>query len=229
MTRKILLIEDNADISHAIAQYFEIKSSGEFKVEIVSEGRISLIPDPIEYYSLIILDIMLPGMDGYSLCAAARKKTSAPIIFLTALAEEEEIIRGYEAGGDDYVVKPFHLSELYLKVSAWISRSMGVESGKLLKSGEIILDLNKRSCQVDGVRVNLTFIEFEILVLFMENRSRIISRDRFLSALWPEKLDINDRTVDSHIKSLRKKLGKYGSNIKTVRGIGYTFEEHNSF
>lgn len=224
MIRKILLMEDNLDIAEAVARYFEVKSGGDFEVDTVSEGNLSLLSHPVEDYSLIILDIMLPGMDGYSVCTALRKKTAAPVLFLTALAEEEEIIRGYEVGGDDYVVKPFHLSELYMKSRAWISRSSGITADKKLQAEGLVLNLKERVCLIEGEKIYLTFIEFEILEYLMENPAAIISRENFLSAIWPEKLDINDRTVDSHIKSLRKKLGKYGRYIKTVRGSGYIFK-----
>lgn len=140
------------------------------------------------------------------------------------MSEEEDIIRGYEAGADDYMIKPFHLSELYMKAKVWISRNSKLEGDENISEAGIVLKLKERSCQLDGISVGLTFIEFELLKLLMQNKGIVISRESFLSILWPEKLDINDRAIDSHIKNLRKKLGKYGQHIKSIRGIGYSFK-----
>ncbi|MBR6701074.1 MAG: response regulator transcription factor [Firmicutes bacterium] len=225
MKRKILLIEDNNDLCDAIKDYFIDRSDGGFILDSIHEGNLSLASHPINDYDLIILDILLPGMDGFSLCKEIRKNTGMPIIFLTALVQEKDRIMGYELGADDYVIKPFSMPEFYLKVNAWINRSQGISYNKTLTFNEICLDLSNRTCIAKDEAVILTYIEFEILQCFVENKNKVISREMLLNKIWADKLDTNDRTVDSHIKKIRKVLGRYGKYIKTVRNVGYVLKD----
>jgi len=225
---QILIIEDDKHISKLVKYNLEkagydctVADDGEEAVNILSKER----PD------LIILDIMLPEMDGFELCRVIKqdvKLKSLPIIMLTAKGEEVDRIVGLELGADDYVVKPFSPRELILRIKIILKRGKSEESSKdIIKRGILIIDVPKHKVTVNNKEIELTPIEFKLLVTLIERNGRIQSRDKLLSDVWDMHSDVFTRTVDTHIKRLREKLGKIGDQIETVRGLGYRFKEED--
>lgn len=223
---RVLIFEDNEDLAQALNDYFCAKSQGEIIVENIYEGNLNLVKNPIEDYSVFVLDILLPGFDGYSLCSEIRNHSTNPVIFLSALSNEENRIRAYEMGADDYVIKPFSLPEFYLKIKAWIKRISGASTTENESSyRDIVLNLQARTCFVKEIKVLLTFTEFEILRLLISNKGIVVTREQILNYIRPDNYEIGDRIVDNHIKNLRKALGPSGEYIKTVRGVGYSIRD----
>ncbi|MBO4496353.1 MAG: response regulator transcription factor [Clostridiales bacterium] len=222
MTR-LLIVEDSAQIRELVAKYFE--RTGAFEVDVAKDGVEGLTFVEKNEYDLAILDIMLPGASGFDLCKILRRKSNCPIIFLTALGNEDNILKGYALGADEYMVKPFSLKVLYAKTLALLSRTAenGKErnGGKILRCGSVLLDPLRMEVKESGVEVPLAPKEYLLLKVLMENRGQVLGRDRLLDLVWGVDFEGNDRVVDSHIKKLRKKLGESGSCIKTVIGGGY--------
>lgn len=218
---KILLVEDDWKIQEIITDYFGEKSNGEMSVICASKGQEGLLYAKNEDFDLLLLDIMIEDMDGYTICRKLRKEKDTPVIFLTAKGREEDIMHGYALGGDDYVVKPFLLSELFAKCNALVRRSKGISSGGILKSGKILANLN--TCQVMAGENSVTLPpkEWDILLMLLENQDRVITREHFILRVWGYDFEGNERVLDNHIKKLRKALGKYGTYIVTVPGKGY--------
>jgi DNA-binding response OmpR family regulator len=183
-----------------------------------------------ETFDLIILDIMLPKIDGFETCRNIKqdkKLSSVPIIMLTAKGEEVDRIVGFELGADDYVVKPFSPRELILRVKAILKRGIPRGEKDVLTSGEITVDIPRHKVTVDKKEVILTQIEFKLLVILVERKGRVQSRDRLFEDVWDIASEVTSRTIDTHIKRLRTKLGRSGELIETVRGVGYRFREEN--
>ncbi|RLJ05929.1 MAG: DNA-binding response regulator, partial [Candidatus Aenigmatarchaeota archaeon] len=182
-----------------------------------------------EPVDLIILDIMLPKMDGFQTCKQIkqeRKLSALPIIMLTAKSEEANRVVGFELGADDYVVKPFSPRELVLRVKAILRRKKPPEvSQDILGAGRLIVDTTRHKVTVDKKEIELTPMEFKLLVTLMQRKGKVQSRDRLLDDVWDIAADVTTRTVDTHIKRLRQKLGKAGKFIETVRGFGYRFSD----
>lgn len=224
---RILVIEDESDIAALVA--YQLAHSG-FQVRTAGDGPEairSLESDPPD---LIILDLMLPGVSGVQVLRTlrSRKETAeTPVIILTARAEEEERVRGFELGADDYVAKPFSPKELVLRVKAVLRRTApaagGPRRGKVLRAGPLVVDVEANRVTVDGVDVELTPKEFQLLRCLLERRGRTQSRRALLEAVWETTADIETRTVDMHVGRLRAKLGPSGELIETVRGFGYRF------
>ena len=177
-------------------------------------------------FDLAILDIMLPGMDGFALCRELRRVSVVPIIFLTARGSEEDKLRGYLMGADDYMVKPFSLAVLYAKVKALIKREKGMVGSPVLQAGDIQLDPAKYTVIVGEELVDITPKEYALLRYLMEHKGRVCGREELLIAIWGYDFEGTDRVVDNHIKKLRKLLGKSGMQIKTIRRAGYKIEEN---
>lgn len=170
----------------------------------------------------MLLDIMMPELDGFSVCRAVRKESSVPIIFLTALSEEDDKLRGYELGADDYVTKPYSMAVLYAKTKALIARSRGLMcTGGILSVGGVILNLNTHRAVIGGRDVELPNREFLLLRCFMENKNQVLSREQLLRKVWGYDYEGDERTVDTHVKKLRAK----GVNIETLIRVGYRFRE----
>lgn len=174
--------------------------------------------------SLVILDVMMPVMDGWQVLAEIRRTSKVPIIMLTAKSDERDELRGFELGVDEYVTKPFSPKTLMARVGAILRRTMGTAAEKTLEADGIILDKAAHLVTIDGVPVELSFKEFELLQYFMENNGIALSRERILSGVWNYDYYGDARTIDTHVKKLRAKLGDRASLIKTVWGIGYKFE-----
>lgn len=168
---------------------------------------------------------MLPQMDGFEICREVRRHSDVPIIFLTARVAEEDMLRGYALGCDDYVTKPFPLSVLYEKVRALIKRSKGLVRSPMLSAGAITVNPNNGKVFSDGEEVRLTAREYAILKILLENKGAIVSRESILVRLWGYDTDADERVLDNHLKNLRKALGDNGKRIKTVVRRGYRIEE----
>ncbi len=178
-----------------------------------------------EQFDLIMLDVMLPSIDGFSLCREIRRKSDVPVLFLTARGREEDVLYGYELGCDDYIVKPFSLAELYAKVSALLKRAKGMVLKTEIICGAIHLNPITLTVSVDGNEILLPPKEFAILKYLIEHKGWVVDRETLLSRIWGYDYFGNDRTVDNHIKKLRKALGSAGNQIKTVIRTGYKITE----
>lgn len=224
--QKILIVEDDRHISKLVKYNLEkagydciVAYDGEEAMDVLAQKR----------SDLIILDIMLPEMDGFEVCRKIKqndKLKNIPIIMLTAKGEEVDRVVGLELGADDYMVKPFSPRELILRIRAILRRGKPEETAKeVIERGDLIIDISKHKVTVKGKEVDLTPVEFKLLVTLIERTGRVQSRDRLLSDVWDMNADLYTRTVDTHIKRVREKLGKIGDLIETVRGLGYRFKE----
>ncbi len=225
-SEKILIVEDDKHISKLVKYNLE-KAGFECIVIITGEKALEILDK--ESVDLIILDIMLPKMDGFEVCKQIKqdkKLTAIPIIMLTAKGEEMDRVVGFELGADDYVVKPFSPRELILRVKAILKRKELFETTKdILSRDKLKVDITRYKVTIDKKDVELTSMEFKLLVILMQRIGRVQSREMLLNNVWDISADITTRTVDTHIKRLRQKLGKMGKLIETVRGIGYRFSE----
>jgi len=225
---KILIIEDDKNISKLIK--YNLEKEG-FDCSACFDGEEGLKTLAGCSFDLIILDIMLPGMDGLEVCRRVKhnKELSAiPVIMLTAKGEEVDRVVGFELGADDYMVKPFSPRELVLRIKAILKRAVNPRpetSGEAISLGRIKVDISRHKVTVGKKEVELTPMEFDLLVTLMSRKGRVQSRDRLLEDVWDISSDVTTRTVDTHIKRLREKLGEEGKFIETVRGFGYRFKE----
>lgn len=172
---------------------------------------------------LVILDVMMPKMDGWQTCREIRQYSKVPIIMLTARGDERDELRGFELGVDEYIAKPFSPKILVARVQALLRRS-NVSSEENLEYGGIVLNRTAHEVLIDGEKIDLSFKEFELLSYFMENKDIALSREKILNHVWDYDYFGDARTIDTHVKKLRSKMGKYGSYIKTIWGMGYKFE-----
>jgi len=222
MSKHILIVEDEKDLSDTLEYNF--KNAG-YKVSMSLEGNkaISLAtgknnPD------LVILDLMLPDISGLDVCKEIRSNPvskNTPILMLTAKGEEVDRILGFELGADDYLVKPFSLRELTLRVAALLKRNIPVESDENIILGDLNIDLAAHRVFLETNEVTLTAKEFDLLVHLARHNGRVQTRDYLLEQIWGYSSDVTTRTVDTHIKRLRSKIGSFGNLIETVRSIGY--------
>ncbi len=236
--KKILVIDDEIDVASLVA--YHLQSSG-YKTEILTdtegavEFALKFLPD------LVILDVMMPKINGIQLCRLLRENhnlKTTPIFFLTARAEESDRIHGLELGADDYIPKPFNCKELVLRVQALFRRLdlthgqkaapvLGTSSKKICH-GTIILDPERHEVSVAGIPIDLTATEFKLLQLLLERRGRVQTREHLLVDVWNYETEIETRTVDTHVRRLREKLGKEADWIETIRGVGYRMAEQKS-
>lgn len=220
---KILLAEDDRHIREAVYGYFQGK--GQCSIDVAKDGLEGLHKVNQTNYDLLLLDVMMPNMDGFELCREVRRKSIIPIIFLTAKSEEEAMLEGYGFGADDYIVKPFSMPGLHAKVMAMLRRSSGQLGAAELQVGEITMIPAYMKVQVSGEEVEMTPKMFALLKCFMENKRTILSRDFLLEQVWGWDYAGTDRVVDNHVKKLRKALKKEGNRIKTIFGKGYRLED----
>ena len=222
MNDKILIVEDEAKLREILCDYF--RSKGELTVE-AADGLQALELAEEQEFDAVLLDIMMPGLDGLSVCRALRKSSDVPIIFLTALSDEDDKLLGYELGADDYVTKPFTMSVLYAKTAALIKRSRGsMISGDRLEGAGISIRLSTRQVYAGGKGIALTPKEYALLVCLLRNRNVVMSREQLLVKCWGYDYEGESRAVDTHVKRLREKLGDYAACIKTVIKAGYKLE-----
>ncbi|WP_418691499.1 response regulator transcription factor [Agathobaculum sp.] len=224
MKATILLAEDERDMREVLYDYFTAKSGGELTMISAPDGNTALHLIETQPFDLLLLDIMLPGTDGFALCRAAREQGEAPILFITAREDEQDKLHGYGLGADDYVVKPFSLAVLYAKAQALLRRSRGMTATEVLIAGALVLDPARGTVTADGQRIDLPPKEFALLRVLMERRNRVLTRDELLNLAWGWDFDGSDRVVDSHIKKLRRALGTHADCIKTVVKRGYKLE-----
>ena len=223
MSNTTILIVDDEQRMRKLVRDYMIREG--YVVLEASNGRQALeIFHSDAKVSLIILDVMMPEMDGWQVCAEIRKTSKIPIIMLTAKSDERDELRGFELGVDEYVTKPFSPRTLAARVNAILRRTMGNAVEKNLSAGGIELDKSAHIVTIDGKPVDLSFKEFELLQYFMENNGIALSRERILNSVWNYDYYGDARTIDTHVKKLRSKLGDKASLIKTVWGIGYKFE-----
>ena len=217
---RILIVEDAKELLSLVADFFE--SKGSFDVDTASDGNTALNLIGSNDYDIAILDIMLPGASGFDVCKALRSKSKCPIVFLTALANENNILKGYEIGADEYMVKPFSLKVLYAKCLALLNRTdTGLQKEIVLECSGIKLYPMRMEVEAEGKKIILAPKEYFLLKVLMENKGMVLGRERLLDLVWGIGFDGSDRVVDNHIKKLRKNLGKPGEAIKTVIGGGY--------
>jgi len=213
---KILLVEDEEKIRKVIKLYLENEG---FFVEEASDGNEAIDKIKTSDFLIVILDVMLPQKDGWSVLREIKKKDDIPVIMLTARGEEEDKIFGFELGADDYVVKPASPKEIVARVKAILKRVKKDSNSELL-----YIDKAAREVYVNGNRINLTQKEYELLLYLHERQNTALSREQILNAVWGYDYYGDLRTVDTHIKNLREKLGEVRDYIKTIRGFGYRFE-----
>ena len=219
---KLLIAEDDVSLRHIVSAFF-MKNG--FDVDEAPDGDEACRFVMQNHYDAIVLDIMMPGKDGKEVCRHIRSKYDVPIIFLTAVGDECDIISGYEIGADEYVIKPFSTKVLLMKANALISRYHGL----LAKNGclvidEITIDPARHLVSVDGKNINLAPKEYDLLLMFIDHKDLVLTRDQILDNAWNSDFEGYDRTVDSHIKKLRKALGKAGYHIETVIKTGYVWK-----
>lgn len=223
MKQQILVIDDERDLCEILR--YNLTSAG-FVVHTAYSGEDALTRD-ISSYDLLLLDVMMPGMSGFELAARLKQDAgtaNVPIVFLTALNDEEDTLHGFDLGADDYIAKPFSVREVVARVKAVLGRtSANPSSVQELSYETLVMDLSKMTVTVDGEPALLTKTEFEVLKLFLENRGRVFSRQELLDRVWPRDVVVIERTVDVNITRMRKKIGRYSSCIVTRHGFGYLF------
>lgn len=221
MSERILIADDEPDVLALIRS--NLKSAG-FSVVTAGDGPGALAKARIHLPALILLDLMLPGMPGLEVCRVLKSEPATariPVVIVTAKAEEVDRIVGLELGADDYITKPFSPRELVLRVKSILRRVAGPEETEDLQIGDLRLSRERHEAAVKGRVIELTAIEFKLLALLMERRGRVQSRDTLLNEVWGYESVIDTRTVDTHVKRLREKLGSAADCIETVRGFGY--------
>lgn len=216
---KILIVDDEELIRQVIKEYLVLEG---YMVDEAIDGNDAVSKALSNDYSLIIMDIMMPNMDGYQACKEIRSVKDVPFIMLSARGEEYDKLIGFDLGIDDYVTKPFSPKELVARVKAVLKRSTGEES--IYKFGSLKIDDKAHDVLVDDAKVYLTPKEYDLLKYFVSNKNIALSREQLLTNVWGYDFYGDDRTIDTHVKTLRKNLGKCGDYIKTVRGVGYKFE-----
>ena len=224
MKATILLAEDERDMREVLCDYFTAKSGGELTMISAPDGNTALHLIETQPFDLLLLDIMLPGTDGFALCRAAREQGDAPVLFVTAREDEQDKLYGYDQGADDYVVKPFSLAVLYAKAQALLRRSRGMTAAEVLRAGALELNPARGTVTADGQRIDLPPKEFALLRALMERKNRVLTRDELLDLAWGWDYDGTDQVIDGHIKKLRRALGKHADCIKTVVKRGYKLE-----
>lgn len=226
MKKLIYIVEDEPDLRDALVYNFQ----NDFKVKSFGNGEACLDKIKKKKPDLIVLDIMLPGMTGLDVCRKIRASddfNNIAIILLTAKGEEIDRIVGFEIGADDYVTKPFSVRELILRTKVILKKQNSDEEEKILEYGSISMNLDAHKVKENGTEIALTALEFKLLKHLLKRRGRVQSRDQLLSDVWKLSTEVTTRTVDTHIKRLREKLGKSGDLIQTIRGVGYRFNNLN--
>ena len=221
MKLKILIVEDDLLLAEAVSDFFEGKG---WEADQVHDGITAVEKAEAYSYQMILLDVMLPGMNGFEVCRKIRQNSDIPIFFITARVLEEDELTGYAAGADDYITKPFSLPALYAKVMAMMARLRGERPMEKLKKGGVEMDLRTGQVSICGQKCEMPPKEYELLRFFLENPDRIFTRDQLVTRFWGYDFEGNERVVDNHIKKLRKFLQDSRCMIQTVRKTGYRME-----
>ncbi len=220
--KMVLIVDDDLRIRMMIGSYLQ---AHQIDVVEASNGEEALEKMKRHNVDLVLLDVMMPKMDGWDTCYELRQTQNVPIIFLTALTGEEDEVYGYDLGADDYVTKPFRLKVLMRKMES-IWRRTNPENKTLLKCGAIEIDVRARSVKADGIPVKLRPREFALLVYLIENKGRLLTREQIVYRVWGSRYEGEYRTVDTHVKRIREKIGQPAHCIQTVWGEGYKIEDH---
>lgn len=221
---KLLIVDDEQKIREVIREYSEFNGH---EVEEAADGMTAVGLCKLNDYDLIVLDVMMPKLDGFTACKEIKKLKDIPIIMLSARSEEYDKLFGFELGIDDYVVKPFSPKELMARINAVLmrrSRQAAPAPNGTLDFGGLSVNIAARTVYVDGDKADLTPKEYDLLFYLIENRNIALSRDKLLQDIWGYDFFGDDRTIDTHIKNLRNNLGPYRDHIVTLRGVGYKFE-----
>ena len=222
--QKILIVEDDIDIQELLRNFLQEVG---YEISIANDGMEAISLFSTIHFDLILLDIMLPKIDGFTVCELIRKQSQIPIIMLTALSSEDEQIRGLDLQVDDYITKPFSLPILVRKIGAVLRRSSIIpeQEHQTIAYKNLVLDMDSYTAVVDGASFDLTQREFEVLRELLLNQGRVLTRQNLLDKLWKYDFYGDERVVDTHIKNLRKKLGI--DFIQTIRGVGYKIDKEN--
>ncbi len=219
---KILVVDDESRMRKLVRDFL-VKQ--DFEVLEAGDGEAALdIFYQEKNIALMILDVMMPKMNGWEVCKEVRENSSVPIIMLTAKGDESDELLGFELGVDEYISKPFSPKILVARVEAILRRSNKLQEGQAVETGGIVIDKAAHLVTVDGSRIELSFKEFELLSYFVENQGIALSREKILNHVWNYDYFGDARTIDTHVKKLRSKMGKKGDYIKTIWGMGYKFE-----
>lgn len=226
MSKRVLVVDDEPDLRELVR--FNLEDAG-FRVDLAGSGAEALEALRRAKPDLLVLDLMLPDLSGTEVCRRVRsdsRLSDLPVIMLTAKSSEIDRVVGFELGADDYVTKPFSPRELVLRAQAVLRRRGSGESDpELLESGELRVERASHRCQVGDAEVTLTAKEFRLLEALMSRPGRVLSRERLLDEVWGSDITVTRRTIDTHLKRLREKLGASGDLIETVRGVGYRFAD----
>ena len=221
-TPKILIVDDEKDLCEILE--FNLISEG-FETEVAYTAEAALKKN-IENFDLILLDIMMGEMSGYKMASIVRKelKLTVPIIFLTAKTTENDLLTGFNVGGDDYISKPFSIKEVIARVKAVLKRGVSESfTGNILKANDLEIDISSKTVTIENKPVSLTRKEFEILALLLKHPGQYLEREEILNRIWSDDVIVTERNVDVNIARLRKKIGKYGDYVKGKSGYGYCF------
>ena len=218
---RIMVVDDDRNICELLRLYIEKEG---FDVIMAHDGKTALEMYEEVDPALILLDIMLPELDGWQVCREIRKKSQVPVIMLTARADERDELKGFDLGVDEYVTKPFSPRTLVARVEAILRRTASHEENDRIELSGIVLDKSAHQVTIDGAPVELSYKEFELLTYFMENNKIALSREKILNHVWNYDYFGDARTIDTHVKKLRSKLGPKGELIKTIWGMGYKLE-----
>lgn len=220
MPERLLLIDDDADLGPLMAEFFTERG---LSLDCALSGRTGLECAAATHYDLVILDVMMPGIDGFEVLRQLREKNKVPVLMLTARTEQASRIRGLEGGADDYLPKPFDPLELLARVRAILRRAPATPTTKVLEASGVRLDPGARSVSQNGQPITVTSIEYDILEVLIRAAGTVVSRDDLMNRLYQREATPFDRSIDVHVSHLRKKLQDSDALIRTVRGIGYQF------
>lgn len=221
MSNKILVVDDDLNICELLKLYLENEG---YTAYVANDGQAAVDMFNEKSPDLVLLDIMLPKMDGWQVCREIRESSKVPIIMLTARAEERDELQGFDLGVDEYISKPFSPKILVARVNAILRRTLGTDGGDILSAGGITIDKAAHIVKIDGRPIELSYKEFELLAYFVENQGIALSREKILNNVWNYDYFGDARTIDTHVKKLRSKLGDKGEYIRTIWGMGYKFE-----
>lgn len=219
---KVLMVDDESRMRKLVSDFLTRKGYIVIEAGDGEEALDRFYAD--KDISLVILDVMMPKMNGWDVCREIRKNSKVPIIMLTAKSDESSELNGFECGVDEYIAKPFSPKILTARVDALIRRSYSIDSSEVTDVGGIIIDKAAHIVKIDGQEIDLSFKEFELLTYFVDNKGLALSREKILNNVWNYDYFGDARTIDTHVKKLRKKLGDKGDYIKTIWGMGYKFE-----
>ena len=220
----LLIVDDEKRIRELIRKYAVFEG---YEVDEAADGMQAVEKCRARRYDLVIMDVMMPELDGFSACREIRKTSQVPMLMLSARGEEYDRIHGFELGVDDYVVKPFSPKELMLRVGAILKRSAAAPAAasEQVTIGDLVVDFTARRVTISGEALDLSPKEYDLLFYMVRNRGIALTREKFISEVWGYDFFGDDRTLDTHIKLLRRQLGPYADRITTLRGVGYRFEK----